>query len=182
MARNNGMAIAKGEYLLMPDSDDLLVENSVKPLLEKALETKADMVVADFVKMTDEEIKQYDNFQILQKNTKPDFQVKTGIELLSNRAFVWKALYRKKFITDNTISFYPNITFEDIPFTNECYSRAKLCIKAQWLLNIYRCRNNSLSAPSTFNMKKALDLCVAARESWNLRNIESQTKGSLFFI
>lgn len=58
MARNNGMAIAKGEYLLMPDSDDLLIENSVKPLLEKALETKADMVVADFVEMNDKETEQ----------------------------------------------------------------------------------------------------------------------------
>jgi glycosyltransferase involved in cell wall biosynthesis len=56
MARNNGIAIAKGQYILMPDSDDLLIENSVKPLLEKALETKADMVVADFVEMNDEEI------------------------------------------------------------------------------------------------------------------------------
>ena len=33
MARNNGIAIAKGEYILMPDSDDLLIENSLKPLL-----------------------------------------------------------------------------------------------------------------------------------------------------
>ena len=57
MARNNGMAIAKGEYILMPDSDDLLIENSVKPLLEKALETKTDMIVADFVEMNDEGIK-----------------------------------------------------------------------------------------------------------------------------
>lgn len=53
MARNNGIAIARGEYLLMPDSDDMLVENSVKPLLEKALETKADMVIADFLGVED---------------------------------------------------------------------------------------------------------------------------------
>ena len=68
MARNNGMAIAKGEYILMPDSDDLLIENSVKPLLEKALETKADMIVADFVEMNDEGIKKHSHFQILQGN------------------------------------------------------------------------------------------------------------------
>ena len=51
VARNNGIAEAKGEYILMPDSDDLLIENSLKPLLDKALETKADLVVADFLEM-----------------------------------------------------------------------------------------------------------------------------------
>ena len=55
-ARNNGIAAAKGEYIFMPDSDDMLIENSLKPLLEKALETKADLVVADFLEMDDEEI------------------------------------------------------------------------------------------------------------------------------
>ena len=28
VARNNGIAVAKGEYIIMPDSDDLLTENS----------------------------------------------------------------------------------------------------------------------------------------------------------
>ena len=56
VVRNNGIAVAKGEYILMPDSDDLLIENSLKPLLEKAIETKADLVVADFLTMKDENI------------------------------------------------------------------------------------------------------------------------------
>ena len=56
VTRNNGIAVAKGDYILMPDSDDLLIEHSLKPLLEKALETKADVVVADFYEMTNDEI------------------------------------------------------------------------------------------------------------------------------
>ena len=51
VARNNGIARAKGEYILMPDSDDLLIEGSLPILLDKALETKADLVVADFSSM-----------------------------------------------------------------------------------------------------------------------------------
>ena len=46
----------------MPDSDDMLVKNSLGILLEKALESKADLVVADFLELTDEEIERFDNF------------------------------------------------------------------------------------------------------------------------
>jgi len=166
------MASAKGEYLLMPDSDDLLIENSVKPLLEKALETKADMVVADFVEMNDEGIKQHDHFQILQGNDKPIFAVKTGEELLLERVVVWRTLYRKDFISDNHISFYPGITFEDNPFTLKCYIKAKLCIRANWFLNIYRIGNVTISSPLMFNKKKAHDLSIAIREAWKLNYME----------
>ena len=55
-ARNNGIAAAKGDYILMPDSDDLLIENSVPSLLKLALDTKADIVVANFLKMDNDEI------------------------------------------------------------------------------------------------------------------------------
>ena len=56
VVRNNGIAVAKGEYILMPDSDDLLIDHSLPKLLEAALYTKADLVVADFLEMKDEEI------------------------------------------------------------------------------------------------------------------------------
>jgi glycosyltransferase involved in cell wall biosynthesis len=49
VARNNGIAKATGEYILMIDSDDLLIDSSLQLLLNRALETKVDLVVADFL-------------------------------------------------------------------------------------------------------------------------------------
>ncbi|MBQ2209990.1 MAG: glycosyltransferase, partial [Prevotella sp.] len=66
VARNNGIDIAEGEYILMPDSDDLLIENSLKPLLKKALKTKVDLIVADFLTMDDKQFEQTKNTPIKQ--------------------------------------------------------------------------------------------------------------------
>lgn len=44
-ARNNGLSKARGEYLLFLDSDDLFERNIVEKMLERALETRADIVI-----------------------------------------------------------------------------------------------------------------------------------------
>ena len=174
MARNNGMAIARGEYILMPDSDDLLVENSLKPLLKKALETKVDLVVADFLTMNDDEI---NNRQLIYQQ---EFSMKemTGEELYMddlkpNQFYVWHTLYKKDFITKNNLKFIPGIYFQDVPFAHEAYLKAKTCIKTSWLLNIYRRGQESASNLSSFNLKKAHDFCIAIAKSWELyKNME----------
>ena len=61
VVRNHGIARATGEYIIMPDSDDLLIDNSLPRLIEIALSTKADLVVADFLEMSDEEIERTKN-------------------------------------------------------------------------------------------------------------------------
>ncbi len=78
VARNNGIAAAKGEYILMPDSDDILIENSLAPLLEISTDTKADLVVADFFTMTNEEITSFNIKEFMQ----PEIQLKKIIILL----------------------------------------------------------------------------------------------------
>ena len=88
VARNNGIAKAKGEYVLMPDSDDLLIENSLKPLLEKAIETRVDLVVADFIALKDQEIKEMHLH--IPKQPTPVYIEKTG----------------ERLIVDNTQAFY----------------------------------------------------------------------------
>ena len=175
VARNNGIAIAKGKYIIMLDSDDLLIEYSLKPILKIAIDSQADLVVADFLRMTDEDIKHKGDlipniFPIVQKET-------TGYELflgdiIPNECYVWRTLYKKDFILSKNLRFIPGIYFEDVPFTYECYLKAQKCIRTNRLLNIYRTGHQSASAPSSFKMKKAKDLCVAITKSWELRNIE----------
>ena len=47
-ARNTGMKYATGQYVLFVDSDDLIVKGCLSKLLPIAIETSADLVVADF--------------------------------------------------------------------------------------------------------------------------------------
>ena len=167
VARNNGIAAAKGEYILMPDSDDLLIENSLSPLLEKAFECQADLVVADFLTMSEQEIT---NLKIISQKVF-HIQEKTGEELLLEdlspyACFVWHTLYRREYLLKNNLKFISGIYIQDVPFTHECYLRAKRCLKASWYLNIYR-RHES-SATFSFNKKKEKDFCTAIAATWRL--------------
>lgn len=180
VARNNGIAAAKGEYILMPDSDDLLIENSVKPLLEKALETKADLVVADFLKMTDEEIESFKGIA----QDKPEFKEKSGEQLFledlnPNHCYVWRTLYKRAFLKRNHISSIPGIHYQDVPFTHECYLKAGKCLKASWLLNIYRIGRPG-SNTSAISMQNTRSLSIAIGATWNLRTMEGLSSRELY--
>ena len=173
VVRNNGIAAAKGEYILMPDSDDLLIENSVKPLLERGLESRADLVVADFLSMTDEEIEQTETSMLQQ--TVFEYTEKTGKELFLQdlnpyQCYVWRTLFRRQFLLDNNLTFVPGIYIQDVPFTHECYLKAQKCIRASWLLNIYR--KGHESATFSFNPKKAKDFCIAIAKTWELTHLD----------
>lgn len=170
VARNNGIAKARGEYIIMPDSDDLLIENSLSVLLEIALDSKADLIVADFLEMTDEEIDELTTIEqpplIIMERKNEDLYMQ---DLNPNQCYVWRTLYRRSFLVDNNISFVPGISCQDVPFTNECYLRSKNSLRVNILLNIYRRRQ--MSATSFFNKKKCMDLCTAVAATWKLRNI-----------
>ena len=178
VARNNGVKAATGDYIIMPDSDDLLIADSLPTLLKPALETKADLVMADFLMLGDEEIERYQP----PVNRTLKIQEKTGTDLFLEdytpyESYVWRTLYRREFLLENNIWNYPGILFQDVPFTHECYLKAKKCIRASWLLNIYR--TGHASATYNFDMKKADDFCIAMRETWKLCSWEGHTPATL---
>ena len=48
IARNIGLKKASGEYILFVDSDDLLISHRLKRLVQEAITSKADMIIADY--------------------------------------------------------------------------------------------------------------------------------------
>lgn len=173
IARNNGIAVANGEYILMLDSDDLLIDGSLKPILEIAIASKPDIVITDYKKIEDKEIEDYlkDTPQTPPKDLK--FVEATGIDLLYECLipYYWRHLFRREFLESNHISFIPGITSQDVPYTNECFLKAKKCIRTELHMVIYRCRDTSATF-SIYNVEKAKSLCIAIASIWKLSKME----------
>ena len=180
VARNNGIAKATGEYILMPDSDDLLIEDSVKPLLDKALQTKVDLLVAEFLVFEDKNMSQF------KKEVQKEFSIheKTGQQLFledlnPHQCYVWRTLYRNEFLRKNHISFIRGINYQDVPFTHECYLKAQRCLKTSCFIYLYR-KNRPGAATTAFSVEKSRSYCKAMSATWNLRQIADLSPSALF--
>ena len=158
------------------DSDDLLIEGTLKPLLDSACGFSVDMAMGNFLKLTD---KQIDTFVPVP------YSIIDAVQMSGEDAFiyffnprecyVWRTLYRREFLSDNHISFLPGVYFEDVPFTTECYIKAGKCLSLPIPFYIYRQRPNSIV--SSVNKKKICDFNIIIEYLWNLKDRISLTNG-----
>lgn len=173
VSRNVGMEKATGEYVLFVDSDDLLMDHGLSVLLQKAIDTSAEMIVSDYVRMNDDEIttqSQYDaqfTDSLMVDKSGLDYYVEDYDP--AKGSFIWRILYKRSFLNENSIRLVPGVYYEDIPFLQECFLKARHVVGIHLLYYIYRIRKRSCTY--SFTLKNAMDYNTAIANSWDLTRL-----------
>jgi len=125
VARNKGIKIAKGEYLLLLDSDDYLAENTLSKLYELANQNDLDIIrtgYKTFVEETKEIISSSmpalkdKNVVLTQEEFFKQFVGRGYNDVMSS------GLYRLNYVKEQNISYVEGIQYEDNTYALQMFS------------------------------------------------------------
>lgn len=148
-AKNHGLRHAVGQFVMFADGDDWLAPNCVQVLLENAIETNADVVIGEYVKVN------------LEANEKQRVRIKDTSNISYQEAitngksgcsgYTWNKLFRKSVIKHyfrEDLHYYENLLFcLDNSLSNTFYSIVNEPIY------YYRIRSNSTMHTKEYNEK-----------------------------
>lgn len=103
--RNIGIAHASGGFLQFVDSDDWIVENATKVLVERIQKTKCDMVIASFYRVSGEKKAEKSHIDTDKVMNKKEF-ISHMIKAPANFYYgvMWNKLYRSDIIKTHRIT------------------------------------------------------------------------------
>lgn len=120
-SRNRGMKVARGEYLVFLDGDDIFDETMLMKAYRTAKEKQADIVTYQYLHVSSENMHNkinrdysegYMNRYCRQPFSLSEYE---PAELLQFPLGPWNKLYRRSLIEDN------HLTFQDLPSGNDLY-------------------------------------------------------------
>ena len=121
-ARNEGLDIATGKYIMFLDADDYYEHNACERLCKEIEEKDADYVTANYMHITHDgerwdkplfDVNVYDDFKLSIQDYKKSFFVMNSV--------IWNKIFRREFIESNKLRFVSGAIAEDAIFATFCY-------------------------------------------------------------
>lgn len=148
-AKNAGIRVAKGDYLILADSDDFFIEDRIEELYSIAVKNNLDILHNSY--------SSHNDFSGNIVKTVPELELNhlyTHEELEKELchahekfllAFVWRNLYKREFLINNNIFFDENLRMvADAPFDMLAFSKAERFMAVDIPNYRYRIREGSL--------------------------------------
>lgn len=155
-ARNKGLEIAKGKYILFLDSDDYIEHNTVELMYKKIIKEKSDIVCCGFNRIDDITSKVYSHEMMSMKYDKLDID-KDNVEQL---AFIspcpWGKLFKREVIINERFSDKP-IAAEDLVYFLNIIPKIQQISFLKKELWHYVVRSDSLIFQTTVDKAKELE-------------------------
>ncbi|MFD2616164.1 glycosyltransferase family 2 protein [Terrilactibacillus laevilacticus] len=148
-ARNLGIELAQGEYILMVDSDDYLEENTILECIKEIVNTRYDLLIFDFYRVNNKGIKKH---------------IVTGTKLHTASTVPWNKFYRKS-LWEN-LSFPEGYWYEDLGIVPVVVANSRYIKKIDKPLYNYDISRQD-SQTNTINPKRITDLITMVINVYN---------------
>lgn len=142
---NLGLSLAKGEYVILVDNDDIVPKYAYETLYNKAKETDADICIgkANFIRGNSQFDFDYREGYVWRKE-----QVITDVndfpEIFED-VYYWNQVVKKEIILDNDIKLPVGTVYADRYFTHKTYTYAKKIVIIPDCVYLWRQVPSSLS-------------------------------------
>jgi len=125
VSRNNGIDMAKGEYVHFMDADDYVYLDYYEKMIEALADTGADMVAGDIITNDLCRILLFPHRVALTR-----LEDKAAWTRCARHGFSVRYLFKREFLNENRIRFVPGRFLEDIPFTLAAVKAANMIVTA----------------------------------------------------
>ena len=142
VARNCGLDASHGEFIYFLDSDDYIAAETIECLVEAINEDAYDFVFFEGVVVREkgegnESVYEDNNYYSKKKSYTSHSAYQLLYQQLINREFcpcVWLMFFKRAFLTDHHIYFYPRIIYEDVLYSFIVYHKGS---KAKFVPNVF---------------------------------------------